>query len=265
MKLTLEELKEIDREPFNEEYLRKIVSPSNIIPKKLQYIMCSLVSQYFKLFGSLYGINFEINIFNSFLSKKELEYEEDLFVWVNYVQELFQQVTDILHWKFIIIEYEHEYEHEEDDRSEGIFYNSLKHYLKLSTYDEIEKKIIWKNRDILYETNTFLDYGYCVLLYNPKLREFRQESSNYKNICKEESDMINSLLSEVWIPFYYDYSYRQDKIRSLDYVYYEFGDSGESTVGFETFNPNWICKAFVLDQLLDLALDKIKQSSYKIE
>ncbi len=36
------------------------------------------------------------------------------------------------------------------------------------------------------------------------------------------------------------------------------GCDGYNYYGFDNFDPNWVCKTFVMDQLLDIALKKLE-------
>lgn len=267
--MTFKEILKIDREPFDSDVTEVLCNPSKNL-SFLQYnIMAALVKRYFILFDEKYHVG--LNILNSCLLVTSSDVENDSYDmdWLSAAYELCSDIMDLCGWEslfFSVSPLEIGSECPQDNKEEEKQWTETQilQLVRAQGLNDIDREMLLREQVIWLDTLKYLEDGYCFYIWNDKLSFYlswrEKNTEKVEQVCEEEDKEINNLLERIWYPLLYNNDSSNGCVCGRYYGLQTMGCDGYNRVDFDSFDPNWIPRAFVLDCLLNLAISKINGS-----
>ena len=262
--MTFEAIMQIDSEPFDSDATDLFCDPHMSQSIFKLSIQASLVKRYFEQFNKKYNAGMEVFASHIMVTSQSVEdYEVDDMDWFNAGYELCYEAMKAFGWNSLIISAPvEEVRRWPADIGEAEELAKMQILTGLDQSDSITVEMVLNELDIWLDTARYMEDGFCFFFWNNKLSSYlkwRDDNPEMvKQICGKEDAEIISLLSYIWHPILYFDNCSDRCVSGRYYGLESLGCNGESTVDFNSFNPNWVSKAFVLDRLLSLVESKIE-------
>lgn len=267
--MELKEILEIDTEPFSEDILEDFIFQDNYSASTYSNHFEILIMRYFYLFNQKYQIGMERVIENNrMLGIESTDYEDEIPWYYEDSRSLMDYAIGHFGWDFRCFNVD---SIEVDnlttdcfDSEEGRekFNNYFLACLKKFEYDPKVIKMFLQEGEIAFNAHCGLEEGEIWIIYNEKLSNYLQLREQHQDIiekiCKVEDMHIHMMESTIWEPLYNCFYTEKKNCDGEPYLVLITGYDGYSGCGEENFNPNWVCRAYVFNELLDLVLKKLE-------
>lgn len=268
--MELKEILKVDTEPFPEEVIEQLCGRSGYyeMPSNFTYHILSLIMRYFQLFDKKYqvGLKKALEDYQVLGLKADVDNEKFEY-WYEDSRILMDMAISCFNWDVYCMYANWD---REDSLAKGEnFHDTFLQYMETVDADLETKNILKQEESIIEEAACYLEEGSLWLMRNKKLEKYlsmrKQNMKLIEKLCKEEDKYIQIANEGIWTPLYDGFSYEKKEYNGIPYLIIVTGSDGYNYYGEECFNPNWICKAFVLDELLNLALDKLESGMAAVE
>lgn len=269
--MTFKEIMEIDQEPFDDDMIERLCDYRKNLPYLMENIMTYLVERYFKIFADQYRLNLAVSEGHFIMTGQAAEDAEDYeFEYLSAGYYLCASAFESLGWSFLTVDLENDEFQSSDDESVEREWASeqIRYWVEHNAEaGEMDLEMMLRERDIWLDTVKYMEYGSLFFFWNDKLSNYlkirKDDPDLIEQTCKNENAEIDKLLKNIWFPTVYFDNCSEGGVCGRSYGLISLGCNGEIEVGFDSFNPNWITRAFVLERLLSLALSKIQSSFVK--
>lgn len=263
--MTLEEIRKIDTEPFDTDLTEEFCNPAKPFHFYYENIMAILIERYFKQFMETYGINLDVSVQQILIVKQGFEDEDYDVEWLYAGLCLCRSAMKAFGWSFLEVDISDEARYNRPKKEEDEKVWAKEQILEWIQHNEdvteADTNMILREQDAWLDTVIYLDYGRCFFFWNDKLSLYLTwKEKNIKKVqlrCGEEDAEISELLNNIWYPIMYFENSSSSCVNGRYYGMLTMGSNGELEVDYDSFDPNWVTRAFVLDRLLDLALSKL--------
>lgn len=148
------------------------------------------------------------------------------------------------------------------DSEEERFHKAYMEFLDECGVEGFARKFFENEEKLVKDAAYYTDYFELGILLNEKLIAYnalkKQDEDLIQVVCKEEDLHISRLEHDIWMPFWACFAEEKKECDGEEYGVFLLGCDGYNYYGFDNFDPNWVCKTFVMDQLLDIALKKLE-------
>lgn len=260
--MTFENIMMIDREPFDADVVEMLCDPEKPMRFVLANILTFLIKRYFVLFSERHSLGFDITEDRWIVTKTFVDDDAFELEWYSGGYELCATAMETLGWEVLVIDQkEEECDCEGDVNKEREWASArLTQWIKSHGSCRTDEEMVIREREIWLNMTKYLEYGYCFFFWNDKLSwylEWREANPGLVDkICRKEDAEIHDLLQSIWYPFLFSNEARRGCAYGRYYGCESMGSNGELTVDYDSFDPNWVSRAFVLDCLLDCVISK---------
>lgn len=261
--MKLEDIREMETEPFDEEILESVYFHEYGTSAMMPDGFAALIFLYFRKFDERYGTR---------LTK---------FVDIGRVLPSFMDDADELLWndniEYVISEAMHEggwqmdwfqtYDDRLSEMLEGkndspeAFHEAFNQLLDEIYIDCFAKSCFLQEEEEMRETITYLEESEVCVMWNSNLERYKKYRKENKEvvaaICPEEDHYISILQEDVWMPFVAAFTQKKSVYEDITYCLVVLGCDGYNYCTSTDIDPNWILKAIKLGWVLRLALEKI--------
>lgn len=261
--MELKEILKVDTEPIPEEFIEQLCGHGGYceMPSNFMYHILSLTMRYFQLFDKKYQVGLEKALEDyQVLGLDVNPYDEKFECWYEDSRILMDIAINCFNWDVYCMYASWEWEYSLEKRED--FHDAYLKYIETAGIDQKTKSIFKQEENMVEEAACYLEEGSLWMMRNKKLEKYlnlrKQNIKLIEKLCKEEDKYIQIADEGIWAPLYDGFSYEKKEYNGIPYLIIMTGSDGYNYYGEECFNPNWICKAFVLDELLNLALGKLE-------
>lgn len=274
--MELKEILEIDTEPFPEYILEDFMFQDYYSVSPYSNHFEILIMRYFYLFNKKYQIGMEWVIENNrMLGIESKDYKDEMPLYYEDSRVLMDYAIGHFGWDFRCLNVD---SIEMDnlttdcfDSEEGKekFNNYFLACLEKFEYDPKVIKMFLQEGEIAFNAHCGLEEGEIWIIYNEKLSKYLKLREQHQDIieiiCKEEDAHIRMMELSIWEPLYNCFYEERKDCEGEPYLVLITGFDGYSGYGEEYFNPNWVCRAYKLSELLDSALKKLENYMHMAE
>lgn len=266
--MTLEDILKIDTCPFDDSVLDKFFGGDYNGSVSLQANMCNLILRYLNLFWRKY----QPEMVRAYSPQRLVGVydgeEDDYCFWVEEASDIMHTAVSVNGWECVCLNYESgdikisDHPVNYGDAENEPFHKAYMEYLDECGVKGFVRKIFEKEEKKMRDAAFYADNAILGILLNEKLtayNAFKKRNPDWvQTVCKEEDLHISKLEHDIWQPFLVCFVEEKRKCKGVEYGVFLLGCDGYSYFGFDNFDPNWVCKTFVMDQLLDIALGKME-------
>lgn len=264
--MTLEDILKIDTCPFDENVLDECVAGEYNAPYEIRSSLCNLILRYLNLFWEKYQPN-SIRTFapDRIVGTNDVD-EDEFMLWVEEAHDIMCKAANVSGWqcaymRFYSGDIELSNTHGNKD-AEAEFHEAYMKYLDEYEMEDFERKIFENEEALMRDAVYYTDEAVIGILRNEKLSAYnalkKKDAAMIQEVCKEEDLHISELEHDIWMPFWVCFVEEKKEYEGKEYGVFLLGCDGYNYYQFDRFDPNWVCKTFVLNQLLDLALTKLE-------
>lgn len=266
--MTLEDILKIDTCPFDDTVLDRCLTGSYYDSSALQADLYNLVLRYLNLFWEKYQPELVTTYAPQRLVGAYDDAQDAYCFWVEEASDIMQTAINVNGWKCICLNYESgDIEIPDDtggnEKAEAErFHKAYMEFLDECSVDGFVRKFYENEEGLMSDAVHYTDNATLGILWNEKLMSYiafkKQNPDLVQAVCKEEDLHISRLENDVWMPFWVCFAEEKKECDGEEYGIFLLGCDGYNYYGFDHFNPNWVFKTFVMDQLLDIALMKLE-------
>lgn len=266
--MTLEDILKIDTCPFDDTVLDECLTGNCYASSALRANLCNLILRYLNLFWQKYQPEIVATYDPQRLVGAYDDAQEDYCFWVEEASDIMQTAANVNGWKCICLNYDSgdieiysDTGCNEDTETEQ-FHKAYMKFLDECGVDGFVRKFYENEEGLMKDAVHYTDNATLGILLNEKLTSYtalkRQNPDLIQTVCKEEDIYISRLEHDIWMPFWVCFAEEKKECDGEEYGVFLLGCDGYNYYGFDNFDPNWVCKTFVMDQLLDIALKKLE-------
>ena len=266
--MTLEDILRIDICPFDEEVLDECIGEGNAVTYEICNSLYNLIIRYIGLFWEKYQSDYiSASVPDRIIGACDVETDEYPF-WMEAAQDLMYTAVSLNGWRCIWLNFgsgdiELADTSGNDEEARAVqFHEAYMQYLDKCGVDGFERKFFENEEKLMMDAVYYTEYAELGLLFNKKLSAYnalkKQNAAMIQEVCKEEDIHISRLEHTIWMPFWVCFAEEKKECEGEEYGVFLLGNDGYNYYNFDRFDPNWVCKTFVMDQLLDLALKKLE-------
>ncbi len=266
--MTLEDILKIDTCPFDDTVLDECIGGDYNTSSTLQAGLCNLILRYLHLFWEKYQPEF-IRTYTPPRLVGAYDYEqEDYYFWAEEASDIMHTAVSVNGWKcsclnYVIGDIDYSYSSENHgDAETKPFHKAYMEFLDKCGVEDFARKFYENEEELMKEAVCYTDNATLGILLNEKLAAYnalkKKNEAMIQEVCKEEDLHISRLEHDIWTPFWVCFAEEKKECDGEEYGVFLLGCDGCNYYGFDNFDPNWVCKTFVMDQLLDLALKKLE-------
>lgn len=266
--MNLEDILAIDTSPFDETVLDECIAGEYNISSLLRIDLCNLILRYLKLFWEKYQSDLiRTHAPHRLVGAYDTE-QEDYFLWDEEAADIMHTAVNLNGWKCICLCYDSgdieipgNSVNDEDAETEQ-FHKAYMKFLDACHVEGFARKFFENEENLMKDAICYTDSAYLGILLNEKLMKYntlkKQHADMIQEVCKEEDLHISRLEHNIWMPFWVCFAEEKKECDGEEYGVFLLGSDGYNYYGFDRFDPNWVCKTFVMDQLLDIAIKKLE-------
>lgn len=264
--MTFKEIMKIDREPFDSDMTEVLCDPSRNVTFLQMNIMAALVKRYFIRFNKKYHVGLDISESSLLVTSGDVDDDNYEYDWFSVAYVLCYDVMKICGWNSLLfcaslLEIDSECPQDDKEAEKEWTETQILKLAKAQELGDVDKEMLFREQGIWLDALKFLEDGYCFYFWNDKLSYYLSwregNPERVEQVCGEENREICNLLERIWYPLLYSNDSSSGCVSGRYYGLESIGCDGYNTVDFDSFDPNWITRAFVLDRLLNLAVLKI--------
>lgn len=266
--MTLEDILKIDTCPFDDIVLDECLSGNCNTSPLLRADLCNLVLRYLNLFWEKYQPELVRTCDPKRLVGAYDEEQEDYCFWAEEASDIMYTAVNVNGWKCVCLNYDSgdiqinsDTGCNEDAENEQ-FHKAYMEFLDECGVDGFIRKFYENEEELMRDAVHYTDNATLGILLNEKLVSYialkKQNPDLIQAVCKEEDLHISRLEHDIWMPFWVCFVEEKKECDGEEYSVFLLGCDGYNYYGFDNFDPNWVCKTFVMDQLLDIALKKLE-------
>lgn len=266
--MTLEDILKIDTCPFDDTVLDECVAGNYNASPSLRANLCNLILRYLNFFWEKYQPEFVRTYDPERLVGAYDDAQEDYCFWAEEASDIMHVAVNVNGWKCICLNHDSgDIEIDSDSGCNGDaeterFHKAYMEFLDECGVDGFVRKFYENEEKLMKEAIQYTDRAILGILLNEKLTSYnalkKQNPELIQTICKEEDLHISRLEHDIWMPFWVCFAEEKKECDGEEYGVFLLGCDGYNYYGFDNFDPNWVCKTFVMDQLLDIALKKLE-------
>ncbi len=266
--MNLEDILAIDTSPFDETVLDECIAGEYNISSLLRIDLCNLILRYLNLFWEKYQSDLiRTHAPHRLVGAYDTE-QEDYFLWDEEAADIMHTAVNLNGWKCICLCYDSgdieipgNLGNDEDAETEQ-FHKAYMEFLDACHVEGFARKFFENEEKLMKEAVCYTDSANLGILLNEKLMKYntlkKQHADVIREVCKEEDFHISRLEHNIWMPFWVCFAEEKKECDGEEYGVFLLGSDGCNYYGFDRFDPNWVCKTFVMDQLLDIAIKKLE-------
>ncbi len=266
--MTLEDILKIDTCPFDDTVLDEYITGNYHASSPLRANLCNLILRYLNLFWEKYQPELVRTYDPTRLVGADDEAQEDYCFWDEEMSDIMHTAVNVNGWKCMCFRHEcGDIEVSGDsggseDSEEERFHKAYMEFLDECGVEGFARKFFENEEKLVNEAVRYTDYFNLGILLNEKLITYnalkKQDADLIQTVCKEEDLHISRLEHDIWMPFWVCFAEEKKECDGEEYGVFLLGCDGYNYYSFDNFDPNWVCKTFVMDQLLDIALKKLE-------
>ncbi len=266
--MTLEDILKIDTCPFDEDVLDECIAGEYNVDYAIQNTLCNLILRYLNLFWEKYQPEL-VRTYDPvrFVGAYDGA-QEDYCFWAEEAADIMHTAVSVNGWKCVCLRHESgDIEFSGDSGSNGDsemeqFHTAYMKFLDECRVEGFARKFFENEEKLVKEAVCYTDYFDLGILLNEKLIAYHTLKNQVEDliqvVCREEDLHISRLEHDIWMPFWVCFAEEKKECDGEEYGVFLLGCDGYNYYGFDKFDPNWVCKTFVMDQLLDIALKKLE-------
>lgn len=266
--MTLEDILKIDTCPFDEDVLDECVAGEFQAPYEMRSSLCNLIVRYINLFWEKYQSDLVRTLAPDRIVGACDEDEDEFMLWISEAHDIMCTAVIINGWQCAClrfcsgdIEISSAHGNDEDTEAEQ-FHEAYMKYLDECEMEDSVRRFFENEEKLMREATCYTDEAEMGILLNKKLSAYnalkKKNAAMIQEVCKEEDLHISVLEHDIWKPFWVCFAEEKKEYEGEEYGVFLLGSDGYNYYNYDRFDPNWVCKAFVMDQLLDLALSKLE-------
>lgn len=266
--MTLEDILEIDTCPFDETVLEAYIMGDYIPSTLLQIDLCNLIIRYLNLFWEKYQPDLIRTYTPNRIVGVHDEGQDECFAWGYEAMDIMHTTILVNGWKCINLHYESGdiecYDGSGGNRDEesGQFHTAYMEFLDKIEAEGFARKLLENEEELMKDAVSYTESAVLGILWNEKLSSYnelkKQNTDMIQEACKEEDFHISRLEQDIWMPFWLCFAGEKRECDGEEYGTFLLGNDGYNDYYYDRFDPNWVCRTFVMDQLLDIALKKLE-------
>lgn len=266
--MTLEDILKIDTCPFDDTVLDECLGSNYSGSSSLRAGLCNLILRYLNLFWEKYQPELVKTYDPQRLVGAYDAAQEDYCFWAEEASDVMHTAVSVNGWKCICLSHDSgDIELYSDSGSNGDaeteqFHKAYMEFLDECGVEGFARKFYENEEELMKEAVCYTDSATLGILLNEKLTAYnalkKQNLDLIQAVCKEEDLHISRLEHDIWMPFWVCFAEEKKECDGEEYGVFLLGCDGYNYYGFDNFDPNWVCKTFVMDQLLDIALKKLE-------
>ena len=266
--MTLEDILKVDTCPFDDTVLDECLGCDCYPAPSLRANLCNLILRYLNLFWEKYQPELVRTYDPQRLVGAYDDAQEDYCFWAEEASDIMQTAVNINGWKCICLTHDSgDIEIYSDTGCDGDteteqFHKAYMKFLDECGVDGFVRKFYENEEGLMRDAVQYTDSATLGILLNDKLTSYialkKQNPDLIQTVCKEEDLHISRLEHDIWMPFWVCFAEEKKECDGEEYGVFLLGCDGYNYYGFENFDPNWVFKTFVMDQLLDIALKKLE-------
>lgn len=261
--MKLEDIREMETEPFDEEILGSVYFRDYDASAMMPDGFATLIFLYLRKFDERYGtrltklVNIE-QVLPSFMDNSdELLWTDNIY---SVVSEVMLESGWQMDWLMLYDERLHVMLEGKSDTPEA--FHVAYHQLLDELYNDcFVKSCFLQEEEEVREMVAYLEEGEVCVMWNSNLERYKKYRKENKEvvaaICPEEDHYISILQEDVWMPFVASFIQKKSVCEDMTYCLLVLGCEGYNFFNDTDINPNWILKALKLGWMLRLALEKI--------
>lgn len=266
--MTLEDILKIDTCPFDEDVLDECVAGEYNASYEIRSSLCNLILRYINLFWEKYQSD-RVRTYAPDRIVGTDDVDEDEFVlWVEEAHDIMCTAANVNGWQCAYLRFYSGDIELSDAHGNGKgteaeqFHEAYMKFLDEYEMRDYERKIFENEEELVRDVACYTDEAIIGILRNEKLAAYnalkKKNAAMIQEVCKEEDLHISELEHDIWMPFWVCFVEEKKEYEGEEYGVFVLGSDGYNYYHFDRFDPNWVCKAFVMDQLLALALTKLE-------
>lgn len=266
--MTLEDILAIDTCPFDENVLDERIAGEFNVSYAMRSTLCNLILRYLNLFWEKYQPDLVRTYAPDRLVGVGDEGEDDYFFWVSEAESIMHTAVTVNGWQCICLQYNSgdielsDVAENGDDSEDARFHEAYMKYLDACEVEGFARKFLENEEKLMKDVVCYTDDAVIGILLNEKLSAYtalkKKNAAMVQEVCKEEDLHISRLEHDIWMPFWVCFVEEKKEYNGEGYGVFLLGGDGYNYYYFDRFDPNWVCKTFVMDKLLDLALKKLE-------
>lgn len=266
--MTLEDILKIDTCPFDDDVLEQCVVGEYHTAPLFRNNLCNLIIRYLNLFWKKYQPDL-VRTYTPDRLVGAFDKEEDSFLfWVEEAADIMYTAVNNNGWQCILLHYcsgdidlPDNYREDQDAATEQ-FHEAYMEYLDECGVEGLARKFFENEEELMKDVIYYTEDAQLGILLNLKLSAYnmlkKKDAAMVQKVCKEEDLHISRLEQDIWMPFWVCFVEEKKECEGEEYGVFLLGSDGYNYYSFDHFDPNWVCKTFVMDQLLDIALKKLE-------
>lgn len=266
--MTLKDILAIDTCPFDEDVLNECIKGEFNIPYAIRSALCNLILHYLNLFWEKYQPDLIRTYAPDRLVGAGEEDEDDYFIWTSEAESILHTAVTVNGWQCICLQHNpgdielSDVVENGDDSEAARFHEAYMRYLDACDVEGFARTFFNNEEALMKDVAYYMEDAVIGILWNEKLSAYtalkKKNAAMIQEVCKEEDFYISRLEHDIWMPFWVCFVEEKKEYKEEEYGVFLLGCDGYNYYYFDCFDPNWVCKTFVMDQLLDLALKKLE-------
>lgn len=265
--MTLEDILKIDTNPFDGDVLDECIGGEYFVTHIMWSSLYNLIVRYLNLFWEKY----QPGLVKTYAPDRiigrydEDEDEDDPMFWIGEARDLMCTAIHTNGWQCACLRFcsgDIEISKDDGDTEEEQFHEAYMKYLDAYELEDFERRIFENEEKLMRDAACYTDEAEIGILTNKKLSAYnalkKKNAAMVQEVCREEDIHISLLEYDIWKPFWICFVEEKKEFEGGEYGVFLLGSDGYNYFDFDRFDPNWVCKTFVMDQLLDLALTKLE-------